>query len=137
MEYENRLIQRFVYHVGERVDLVMAESGSGKTEAVRVWLDSASETVDQIWLADHTKEALELLPLSPARPTFVVLDSYQPDPTLDQAILRIVDETPQTLHFVLTTDQEPTQVLLDRVDDGTVRVTTGSDLQRAMSPAPR
>lgn len=113
----------------------MAPSGSGKTEAVQVWLDSARDTVDQIWLADHTEEALKILPRSPIRPTFVVLDSYQPEPSLDQTILRIVEETPQALHFVLTTDQEPTRVLLDRVDTGTVRVTTASDLKRAMSPS--
>lgn len=131
MENENRLIQLFVYHVGERIDLVAAPSGSGKTRAVRIWLDSAQETVDQIWLVEHTEESLDQLPRSPDRPTFVVLDDYQPDPATDRKILQIVDETPHALHFVLTTNQQPSKVFLDRVDDGTVRLTTHADLQRS------
>ncbi|MGH8924454.1 MAG: hypothetical protein ACRDWA_07450 [Acidimicrobiia bacterium] len=74
---------------------------------------------------------MDRLPRSPDRPTFVVLDDYQPDPATDRKILQIVDVTPHTLHFVLTTDKEPPDGLLDRVDDGTVRLTTHADLQTA------
>lgn len=134
MQSEHRLVQLFVYHVGERVDLVIAPPGSGKTTAVRTWLDSAQDAAVQIWLEDHSIDSLSQLPRNPDRPTFVVLDDYRFDSGTDSAILRIVDETPDTLHFVLTTDGTPSKPLLDRVDDGTVRVTTHADLQRALAP---
>lgn len=75
MQSENRLIQLFVYHVGERVDHVVAPPGSGKTTAVRTWLDSAQDAAAQIWLEDHSIHSLNQVPRSPDLPTFVFVAS--------------------------------------------------------------
>lgn len=135
MQHENRLTQLFVYHVGERVDLIVAPPGSGKTTAVRTWLDSAQDAAAQIWLEDHSIHSLNQVPRSPELPTFVVLDDYEFDATTDSAILRIVDKTPDSIHFVLMTDGTPSQCPLDRVDDGTVRLTTHADIEEALAPS--
>lgn len=126
-----RLTQLFVYHVGERVDYVTAPTGSGKTHAVRTWLDSAGSSVDQIWLTPPFPSALRALDLDVVRPTFVVLDDCAPTEAVVSELLRAVEHGPRALRFVLTTTTALPARVEPLVADGTVRVTTVSDLKAA------
>jgi len=128
-----RIIQLFVYHTGERIDFITAPAGSGKTRAVRLWLGSQENTADQIWLDSVIPDTLGELPKSPNRPTFVVIDDYEPDPLTDEAIINLVEETGQGLHFVITSRHSPPALFLSLAEGGVVRLTTHAVLSGGTS----
>lgn len=133
MSSDDRLARLFIYHGGERVDLVAAPPRSGKTRAVRAWLDSAAGVADQIWLRDHTERSLRELPLSPSRPTFAVLDDYRPNTATDDMVLRLVEDSNRNLHFVVITDRAIPDTFLIGVERGKIRLTTHADLTGAVA----
>lgn len=128
MDETTRLIQLFVYHTGERIDFITAPAGSGKTRAVRLWLGSQENIGDQVWLDPVTPDTLRDLPRLPDRPTFVVIDNYEPDPLTDETILSLVEETGQALHFVITSRHSPPAGFQRLAEDGVVRLTTREEL---------
>jgi hypothetical protein len=73
------------------------------------------------------------LPLTPAFPTFAVLDDYRPNTATDDMVLRLVEDSNRNLHFVVITDRAIPDTFLIGVERGTIRLTTHADLTGARS----
>lgn len=126
-----RLVQLFVYHDGERVHLVTAPAGAGKTAAVRAWLDAAGSAVAQIWLTPPAPGSLDNLDVTDVRPAFVVVDDCELTPDLVTAALTFIARTPPRVVLVLiTTDGVPDSLAVE-ARTGRVRITTEHDLAAA------
>jgi ATP/maltotriose-dependent transcriptional regulator MalT len=111
-------------HAGERGDFISAPTGSGKTEAIRAWLRHRRRCDrPNLTRSRHKGETLDELPMAPLRLSFVVIDDYEPAPQSDRAIINVVRDTPQTVHFVIATRHEPSTRFRVLIEEGTVRLT--------------
>lgn len=121
------MIQRFAYHLDERVLYTTARPMTDAREVIRAWLRAAGDAAAHVWIDQTTPDAIRSTPTRPTIPTFVVLDRYEPDADTDAALLRAIATTPPTVTFVVITESEPPVTFTHLVADGTVRLVSVSD----------
>lgn len=134
-----RLIQRFIYHDGERVEFLTAPPGSGKTAAVRAWLDTAGDAARFQWfdgagigkLSDVVGQLPEdVLVSRDGPPMFVVLDDFHlvpADPCHAELVAAVLDRSPDVQWVICS--QEPVPAEFEQlIDSHLLRVTTETDL---------
>jgi hypothetical protein len=118
------LVQHFVVHGGERIDWVVSSEGVDMTRAVEEWMDVAGHAADAYWLVDLAPDDMSQVPTQPGRPTFIVLDDYQPNRELDAAIVDLVARSHGYLGFVILASESPGELYEPLVRNGLVRITT-------------